>query len=117
MDLEESIETYDQLETCLAFATQTKDQWSRHRGFPPEILVFGKLRKYSASVSSDLERTAHSVTESQSAEGIRFREELAIRERARKAFSQVDNSQAMRRAILQRSRPSRGQYHSGEWVI
>ena len=87
MDLEESIETYDQLETCLAFATQTKNQWSRHRGFPPEILVFGKLRKYSASVSSDLERTAHSVTESQSAEGIRFHEELAIRERARKPFS------------------------------
>lgn len=117
MDVEESIDSYDKLETCLAFATQTKNQWSRHRGYPPERLVFGKLRKYSGSTISDVESTAHSLAESGTAEGLRFRAELAIRERARKAFSQVDNQQAMRRAILQRTRPSKNTYLPGEWVM
>ena len=45
MDVEEGINSYDQLEQALSLATQTKNQWSRHRGYPPELLVFGKMKK------------------------------------------------------------------------
>ena len=117
MDIEEEIKNYDDFEQALMFATQTKNQWSRHRGFPPEMLVFGKLRQSHGSVISDSQIASNSLASAETPEGIRFRQELASRERARLAFSKVDNTQAMRRAMLQRSRPSRGQYFPGEWIM
>ena len=42
MDHEEGITSYHQLSIALAQATMTKNQWSRYRGYPPEMLVFGK---------------------------------------------------------------------------
>ena len=117
MDHEEAIETYEQLHQALAFATSTKHQWSKHRGYPPEMLVFGKLRRVPGSMTSDPDLAAKSFAEAELPEGLKFREELACHERARKAFCQVDNSQALRRAEVQRSRPSRGQYKPGEWIM
>ena len=117
MDLEQAIESYEQLELALAIATHTKNQWSRYRGYPPEMLVFGKMTRVPGSVVSDITQSSHMLALSEQAEGIRFREELAMRERARKAFSQIDNDQACRRAIHHRSRPSRGQYEKGEWIM
>lgn len=35
VDIEDPINTYDKLEQALAFATQTKNQWSRHLEVPP----------------------------------------------------------------------------------
>ena len=117
MDAEEGINSYDQLEQALSFATQTKNQWSRHRGYPPELLVFGKMKKQPASITSDSSVASHALANSECAEGIRFRAELAVRESARKAFVQVDNDQACRRAILQRTRPDRGKYTTGDWIM
>ena len=117
MDTEEAIDDIAKLEAALIVATHTKNQWSRHRGFPPETLVFGKMVRVPGSVVSDLQCSAHSLVESDIAEGLRFREDLAMRERARKAFCQVDNDQACRRALTHRSRPSRGHYEKGEWVM
>ena len=81
MDHEETIEDYSQLEQALSIATQTKNEWSRRRGFPPEVLVFGKLRKYPGSNTSDNEVTSHLLALEGTAEGIRFQKELALRER------------------------------------
>ena len=117
MDSEEPIDTVEKLEVALTMATHTKNQWSRHRGFPPETLVFGKMIRVPGSVVSDLQCSAHSLAESEQAEGLRFREDLATRERARKAFCQIDNDQACRRALTHRSRPPRGTYEKGEWVM
>ncbi len=78
MDLEEPIKDYDHLATALSFATSTKNQRSRYRGFAPEILVFGKHRKIAGSISSDLTMSAHSLALSETPEGIRFRKELSI---------------------------------------
>ena len=117
MDIEEAITTYDQLEIAIAFATHTKNQWSRYRGFPPEMLVFGKQRMNAASNISDLTIASHSLADAETPDGIRFRDELAVRERARKAFAKVDNCQVMRRAILQRTRPKREEYPKGTWVM
>ena len=38
-------------------------------------------------------------------------------EAARKAFWAADNNSALRRAILRRTRPSRGHYRPGEWIM
>ena len=117
MDSEEPSKCYEDLEGALQQATQTKNQWSRHRGYPPELLVFGKGARTPGSVISDECRSSHAVALQNLPEGIRFREELAIRERARKAFAQVDNDQVLRRAIVSRSRPTRGNFEKGEWVM
>ena len=117
MDQEEAINSYDQLEIALGFATSVKNQWSRHRGYPPEVLVFGKQRQVPASVHSDSKNASHGLAESTCPEGVRFRQELAARERARRAFVEVDNDQVMRRAILQRDRPPRQSYEKGQWVM
>ena len=117
MDQDESIDDYDKLEQNLAICTQTKNCWSRHRGYPPEMLVFGKLRKFPGSISSDSETSAHLQATEETPEGIRFRKELEVREKARKAFAQVDNSQTLRRALVQRSRPARSRYYPGEWIM
>ena len=102
------IEDYHQLEKTLAVCTQTKNCWSRRRSFPPELLVFGKMCKFPASVHSDTKTPAHLQALEDTPEGIRFRQELEIREHARKAFAQVDNIQVLRRAWVHQSRPARG---------
>eukprot|EP00435_Cladocopium_sp_Y103_P072784 s61_g41.t1 len=117
MDVEEGINSYDQLEQALSFATQTKNQWSRHRGYPPELLVIGKMKQQPTSITSDPNLASHALASSDCADGVRFRAELAVRESARRAFVQVDNDQACRRAILQRTRPHRGKYSTGDWIM
>ena len=77
MDHEEPITCYDQLEQALVYATRTKNQWSRHRGYPPEVLVFGKLQRQPGSVVSDETGSAHELARTDSPEGIRFRAELS----------------------------------------
>lgn len=116
MDQEKPIET-EELEMALSFATQTKNKWSRNRGYPPEILVFGKLSKTPGSIMSDSSEAPHELAMQDSPEGIQFREQLAYRERARKAFCEVDNQQALRRALSQRSKPQRTVFHAGDWIM
>ena len=117
MDKEDSIDSYEKLTQALAFATNTKNQWSRHRGYPPELLVLGKGLMIHGSTISDQKGAAHSLALSDSTEGQRFREELNCRERARKAYASVDNDQTLRRALVHRSRPHRGSYQKGEAVM
>ena len=116
MDHEEGIHSYAQLATSLAQATSTKNQWSRHRGYPPEILVFGKSIRSPASLANDDEQAAHEMALRPNGEGLRFRAELECRERARRAFAATDNDQILRRALNSRSRPHRGQYQVGDWA-
>jgi hypothetical protein len=95
MDHEENIKSYADLTMALSQATMTKNQWSRHRGFAPEMLVFGKSVRIPGSVVSDENRAAHEVALQDMPEGQRFREELAVRERARKACAMVGNDQSL----------------------
>jgi hypothetical protein len=50
-------------------------------------------------------------------ESDRFREHLARRCSARKAFVEADNSSSLRRALLRMSRPVRGPFEIGGWVL
>lgn len=117
MDHEESVNSYAQLAQALAQATATKNRWSRHRGYPPEILMFRKGTRNPASVMNDEERAAHEMALRPHAEGLRFRAELECRERARRASAAVDNDQTLCRALNSHSRPTCGQYSAPEWVM
>eukprot|EP00434_Breviolum_minutum_P029213 symbB.v1.2.025839.t2/scaffold2536.1/size76742/5 len=117
MDKESAIDTPQKLQEALCQATGTKNQWSRHRGYPPEILVFGKSVRVPGSVVNEGFSAANTLAINPQTEGQIFREQLAVRERARKAFAEVDNDQTLRRALAHRSRPHRGVYIQGEWVM
>ena len=117
MDKESPIDSIPKLQEAVSNATSTKNQWSRHRGYPPEILVFGKSVKVPGSVINEGFSASNALAINPRTEGQLFREQLAVRERARKAFTEVDNDQTLRRALVHRSRPSRGTYCQGEWVM
>ena len=116
-ELDHPINSYYDLQIALAMCTAAKNACSLRHGFSPEILVFGKGLRVPASLSSDDDLPAHSVACSDHAHGIRFRQQLAMRETARKAFHEADNQMSLRRAMLRRSRPTRGEYIPGEWVM
>ena len=53
------------------------------------------------------------LVESEHAQGVKFRQQLAFRETARRAFHSADNDAVLRRAMLRRSHPHRGWYQPG----
>ena len=117
MDKEKPIEPVEDLDIALSFATQTKNRWSRYKGYPPELLVFGKLSKSPGSVTSEDSQASQELALQDSSEGQQFRERLATRERARRAFCESDKLQALRRAVHQKTRPQRTVYHPGDWIM
>ena len=117
VDLEHPIDSYDQLQKVLWHATQAKNSCGLRRGFSPEMLVFGKGSRLPGSLCGDEQLPAHELADSEHAAGIAFRKQLAMRESASRAFHEADNHSALRRALLRRSCPSRGEYQRGEWVM
>ena len=111
------IESFQELQTALAQCTAAKNACSLKHGFAPEVLVFGKGLRTPGSLSSDEQLPAHLTAISENAHGIEFRKVLSFRESARKAFYDADNNMSIRRAALRRTRPDRGQYEPGEWVM
>ena len=114
---EVSISSYHDLQQALWHCVQAKNACSLRRGFAPEVLVLGKHTRLPGSISGDDQIASHSLVESDLQQGQVFRENLAKREAARKAFWAADNNSALRRAILRRTRPSRGHYRPGEWIM
>ena len=117
VDLEHPIQSYSHLQRCLWHVTQAKNACSLRRGFAPEILVFGKGTRIPGSLCGDDQLPSHGCADSETSQGIQFKENLAIRESARRAFHAADNNAALRRAMLSRTRPHGGQYSPGEWVM
>ena len=116
-DAEHSITSYAEMQVALTMCTNAKNSCSLRHGYSPEVLVFGKGFRMPGSLTSDDQLTAHLTASEETAQGIRFRQQLAFRETARRAFVAADNSMAIRRAALRRNRPSRGQYEPGEWIM
>eukprot|EP00435_Cladocopium_sp_Y103_P053869 s757_g17.t1 len=114
---EHAIHTYQDLKQGLWWCVQAKNAYSIRKGYSPEILVLGKQTRLPGSVCSDALLPAHMLAESESAQGVQFRLQLARRESARKAFVQTDHDAALRRSILRRSHGKVGQYTPGEWVM
>ena len=119
VDLEIPINSYQQPQLALNQCCQDKNSMMIKHGYSPEIMVFGKQSRLPGSVLSDASLPAHTAAIQEDAEytAEEFRTQLKLREVARKAFHTADNSDALRRAMLRRSCPSRGQYSKGQWVM
>ena len=119
IDQEIPIHDYSSLQLSLNQCTHAKNALSIRHGFAPEIIVFGRHSRIPGSVLSDESRPAHEVAlqEDQSLGTTEFKQLLTVREAARKAFHEADNSDVLRRASLRRSCPSRGNFQKGNWVM
>jgi len=119
IDLEMPIEDYPALQLALNQCTHAKNSMSIRHGYAPEVIVFGKHTRLVGSILSDDSIPAHEVAnrEDTDATTLEFQQMLKLRETARKAFHSVDNSTALRRAMLSRACPHRGQYMQGQWVM
>ena len=116
-ELEHDVTNYQQLQQALMHCTMAKNACGLRHGYSPETLVFGKGLRVPGSLVSDDTLPAHAIANAEGSQGVRFRELLAKRETARKAFHAADNDMSLRRAALRRDRPSRGAYEPGEWVM
>ena len=116
-EAEHPITTYAELKDALWWCVQAKNACSLRKGYAPEVLVLGKHTRVPGAISSDELLPAHLLADSETAQGVLFRKQLACRESARRAFHQADNDTALRRAILRRSRPGQVAYQPGEWVM
>ncbi|CAE7415676.1 GIP, partial [Symbiodinium microadriaticum] len=97
LDIESPIVNDTALDQVLQQAVLAKNSLIRHGGFSPEQIVFGKSLRVPGSVSSDEEAPAHALSEGTDLESEMFRQKLELRCRARRAFMDADNSQAIRR--------------------
>ena len=116
-DLERPIENLDQFDQALRACFQAKNSLVRHQGYSPEQIVLGKAAKLPASLTSDEDAPAHALADSEEPECEVFRRALETRTLARKTFLITDNDQAMRRALLRKSRPSSSAYSPGQLVM
>ena len=116
-ELEHEITNYSQLQQALAQCTTAKNTCGIRQGYSPEMLVFGKSARIPGSLTGDDELPTHAKACEETSGGLRFREMLARRETARRAFHSADNDMSLRRAALRRERPHRGSYEAGEWVM
>eukprot|EP00435_Cladocopium_sp_Y103_P051911 s2127_g16.t1 len=117
IDHEMPIQTYKELQQALAQCTHAKNTLSIRKGYSPEVLVFGKSSRIPGSVTSCESMSSMASADRTDAYGIAFRRSLELREKARVAFHQSDNDQALRRACLRRTRPDRSAYAPGEWIM
>ena len=111
------IKQYQDLSQALYWCVRAKNASSLKKGFSPEMLVLGKQTRMPGAVCSDEMLPAHFLADAETAQGIAFRRQLAMRESARLAFFQADNDASLRRAMLRCSRPGNRRYEPGEWVM
>ena len=116
-DHEKAINTEPVFQQVLVQCFNAKNSLARAKGYTPEILVLGKSRELPGSISDDSFSPSQYTADSNTPEGIAFREHLSMREVARKAFLSADNDEKLRRAFLRRHRPHRGHVNGGTFVM
>ena len=117
LDTDRRIENLSQFDEMLMLCCQSKNSLAKHRGYSPEQIALGKSTRLPASLSGDDSAAAHSLALGDDLDCDRFRDLLDKRTRARQAFILADNADAIRRATLRQSRPSRGVYQPGQLVL
>ena len=117
MEKDRVIDTPEEFVKCLRQAMNAKNSLSRVNGFTPEQCLLGKSKALPGSLLSDADASSHALADSDTPEGLRFRDSLMRREVARKAFVQADNDSAFRRALLRQSRPGKIEFQKGDWVL
>ena len=117
MDCERPITSPEEFEQMLTVACNAKNSLSRIKGYSPEQAVLGISARLPASITSCDNVGSHALAEAEGDAASQFQKVLQIRTLARKAFVEADNSSALRRALLRRSRPMRGPYEVGDWLL
>ena len=117
MEKDVDINTEGEFARCLRQVFAAKNSLSRINGFTPEQCLLGKSRHLPGSLVSDPNASSHALADSDTPEGVKFREDLFRREAARKAYVQADNDSAFRRALLRQSRPGKIELEKGDWVL
>ena len=114
IDHHKPIENMQQFDEALRQCFRAKNSMSVIAGFSPEQAVLGKAAKLPASIVSDEETSAHLLSQGSDLASDRFREKLELRAAARAAFSQADNSDALRRALHHQSRGTEHNWACGQ---
>ena len=117
MEKDMDIDTEAEFSRCLRQVFSAKNSLSRVNGFTPEQCLLGKSKHLPGSLVSDENAGSHALAESGTPEGLRFRQSLQRRELARKAYVQMDNDSAFRRALLRQNRPGKIELEKGDWVL
>ena len=117
IDGQKPISDLQEFDQVLLHCFQAKNALIRRNGYSPEQIVLGKSPRLPASLCSDDQAAAHALASADSLEGEVFRKSLERRSQARQAFIEADNDEAMRRALLRRSNPSRGPLLPGMWML
>eukprot|EP00435_Cladocopium_sp_Y103_P014044 s1565_g3.t1 len=104
IDQESPIRNEQEFDRALNQCFRAKNSMSCVNGYSPEQAVLGRATRLPASITGDSEESSHLQADNPGPEADRFRQALELRTLARKAFLDSDNSQAIRRAMLRRSR-------------
>ena len=111
IDHEQNLTSLAEIEEALQQCFRAKNSMITTEGFSPEQAVLGKATRLPASMIADENNSAHHMCLSDDQASKQFKRSLDLRVAARSAFWQADNSAAIRRASLRRSR---GTVH--EWL-
>ena len=107
MDMQSPIHDEAEFQRCLRHVFSAK----------PEQALLGKARALPGSLVADEQSAAHSLLDSNTPDGEKFREDVERRARAKRAFLNADNDHAIRRALLRRSRIDHPKLEKGDWVL
>ena len=114
-DQAQPINNEGEFERALFQVFRAKNSLSTTCGYSPEQAVLGKATKLPASLTSDESTPAHMhAAFNEGPEAEKFRAALELRVLARKAFIDSDNSQAIRRATLRKSRGEINEWKCGQ---
>ena len=113
----EQINTREGVLLTAAACNQAKNSLSRKHGFAPTQLVLGKDIRLPADLVDEQE--VHRIGAQALADNpeTRFYKKHQLRMKAREAFVQSANSEAIRRAELRQVRPWRGPFYPGMYVF
>ena len=115
IDQAQPINNEGEFERALFQVFRAKNSLSTTCGYSPEQAVLGKATKLPASLTGDESTPAHMhAAFNEGPEAEKFRASLELRVLARKAFIDSDNSQAIRRATLRKSRGEINEWKCGQ---
>lgn len=110
IDAEEPISSLEQFDATLYQVFHAKNTMTSHSGYSPEQAVLGKSSRLPGSITGDDLSGVHGGDTG----ATQFQKALDLRTRARKAFLESDNSQAIRRAINRKSRGDHQLWSNGQ---
>ncbi|CAE8678310.1 unnamed protein product [Polarella glacialis] len=107
----------DEVMMAASEVTQAKNSLSRRSGFSSTQWVLGRDIRLPADLMDDGEVERIGAQAAAATPTSRFHRKAVLRAAAREAHAQVANDDAIRRAELRQTRPTRGPFAVGDWVF